>query len=518
MIKIMIPRHKYWIANYPNLDPKADGTIIPDLFGAKINITPVCIDIGALKYKIANCDIRAIFAFDEIRDGVKVLTPGVDYTTDLPNGEFTIKGTPKLQPNTQYFFVLEGDWVINGADRIQFYGWDNAYAGENAFEINNAGAWTPLTNDLIFVVYGKNSMAGTEEQKVWFQYGITYAPVMLRDHADRTKIAMSFTTPNDGQSFYITKIVPGGNKNAGFPAGKKMYMTLYSDQGITQIGVKSLYCNCDYRSTANNVIRFSFPQRGDISELLVDAQGYVDDGGVNLMDNGSDILKFIVNHRLNMTDATLNLGAFAAFKAAHAEPIAIYMDREMKFNQFIEKLETTQLFKFLPQLDGKHAPLHYIAGEPGGTPHIQKEDFQSGFSCDRLLSTVKQKYQVLYGRNPTTNEYLIKEVESDIAKFFYRNEETLRISTYLKDAGDVTNLLNSYKALLEYPERWAHFPVKNYGLDQIPTEKVKLSRTRGDNTGGSFDTVLFRIMGLEKAISDGLVIFDVQLDSQTFVP
>ena len=515
MINIMIPRDKYWITDYSNLNPKADGRIIPDFFGEKKNITPVCVDTTTLRYKIANCDIRAIFSIDEIRDGVKVLVSGVDYTPDLANGEFTIKGTPKLEPNTTYYFVLEGDWAINGTDRVQFYGWDNAYAGENAFEIDGGGVWSPLTNDITFVVFGKNSMAGTEEVKVAFQYGATFAPVKLRDHADRTKIAMSFTTPDDGQSFYVTKIIPGGNKNAGFPADKEMYMILYSDQGITQIGIKSNVRPCNTVGTPNNNIKFSFPQRGDISELLVDAKGYVN-VDTSLMDNGSDILKFIVNYRLNMADTTLDLAAFAAFKAAHTEPIAIYMDREMPFNQFIEKLEGTQLFKFLPKLDGKHAPLYYIAGEPAGTPHLQEEDFLPGFSCNRILDSVKQKYQVSYNRNPTTNEYVIKEVESDIAKFFYRNEETLQILTYLKDAADATALANSYKALLEYPERWAHFLVRNYGLDQIPTEKVKLTRKRGDNSGGTFDAVLFRIMKLRKAISEAVMTFDAQLDSQTY--
>ena len=508
----MIPRHKYWIADYPNLDPNADGRIIPDFFGQKTNITPVCVDMTTLRYKLANCDIRAIFSIDEIRAGINVLVPGVDYTSDLPNGEFTIKGTPKLQPNTTYYFVLEGDWAINGTDRIQFYGWNNAYPDGNAFEIDGGGVWTPLTNDIIFVIFGKNSMAGTEETKVSFTTDATYAPVKLRDHVDRTKIAMSFKTPDDGQSFYITKIIPGGNRNAGFPGGT-VYMTIYSDQGITQVGIKSNPHT--HFSEANNNIRFNFMQRGDISEILVDAKGYVN-ADTTLMDNGADILQFIVNNRLNMADSTLDLAAFAAFKAAHTEPIAIYMDRETQFNQFIEKLEATQLFKFLPGLDGKHAPIYYAAGEPGGTPHLQEEDFLPGFSCERRLSSVKQKFQVLYGRNPKTNEYLIKEVESDIAKFFYRNEETLRISTYLKDPVDATALLNSYKALLEYPERWAHFPVRNYGLNQIPSEKVKITRARGDNSGGSFDAVLFRIMKLQKAISDGIVTFDTQLDSQTY--
>lgn len=521
MINIMIPRDKYWkdAGHYPNLDSKANGRIIPDLFGEKTNITPVCVDTTTLRYKIANCDIRAIFSIDEVRANNRVLTVIDDYTENLADGEITLKGTPKLEPNTSYYFAIEGDWVINGADWVQFYGWDAAYADGNAYEIDGGDVWSALTEDLTFVIYGKNTIGSTEEQKVWFQYDTTFAPVKLMDHADRTKIAMKFKTVNDGQSFFVTKIIVGGKKNAAFPAGKEMYMTLYSDLGITQVGIKSTARSCDFVATTNNNIRFSFPQIEAISEILVDAKGYVDDGLVNLMDNGSDILKFIINHRLNMADATLDLAAFAAFKVAHAEPIAIYMDREIQFNQFLEKLEATLLFKFLPKLrpplDGKHAPIHYVAA-PGEAPHIQEEDFLPGFSCERRLSSVKQKFQVLYGRDPTTNEYLVKEVESDIAKFFYRNEETLRISTYLKDAADATNLLNSYKALLEYPERWAHFPVRNYGLDQIPTEKAKLTRARGDNTGGSFAAVLFRIMRLEKAISDGVVTFDAQLDSQTY--
>lgn len=511
----MIPRDKYWIADYPNLDPDVDGVIIPDLFGEKTNITPVCIDTIALKYKIANCDIRAIFSIDEVRAGTRVLTSGVDYTVDLPNGEFTLNGTPLLQPSTTYYIIIEGDYAIDGVNwtavEIKAVG---DYGGGEAFSIDGGDVWTGSGGDMRFEVWGKDTLASNEELKI-NGWGASDTYFELRKAVGNTKIAQSFTTPA-GNAFYLTRIRIRAMRKWGAPGGS-IWLELHSDQVGTQMGTDSTLLDVATQlHTTGHVPRFfAWDQLGDISEILVDAKGYVN-ADTSLMDNGSDILKYVVNYRLNMADATLDLAAFAAYKAARTQEIAAYLDRETPFNQFLEKLEATQLFKFLPQLDGTHAPIHYVAGEPAGTPHLQEEDFLPGFSCERRLTTVKEKFKVLYGRDPTTNEYSIKEVESNIAKFFYRNEETLQIATYLKDAADATALANSYKALLEYPERWANFLVRNYGLDQIPTEKAKITRARGDNSGGSFDAVLFRIMKLRKAISEAVITFDAQLDSQTY--
>jgi len=515
MLDALIPKYKYNKTDYPNLEDRAVDMIIPERYGLKTNITPVCIDVAIPKYNLAKRAIKAIIAIRA--DGV-TLTVDVDYTEVLANAEFTLKTTPKLSPNTTYYFVLEGDWTINGTEYFNVYGWLNAYAGGNAFKIDGAGTWTALANDLTFVVYGKNTIDGEEERKIQFTEsdGASFAPVKLRDHTDRTKIAMSFKTPNDGQSFYITRIVPGGWKTASFPADKEMYMTIYSDQGSTQVGIKSKVYNCNFLMTNTNICPFRFPQRGVPSEILVDIEGYKN-ADESLMDNVADILEDVLVNIVGIPSGDLDSTAFAALKTARTQSINPQLDREITFNAFIEKLERGQLFKFMPTLEGKFSPRYYASGESSGTPHLRDEDFiENSFKCYRNLASVKRKYLIKYDENPTTQIYLEKEAISTIAEYIYKNKETLELETYLKDGADATQLTIDYRGLQEYPQREIGFEVSSYLFDKIPTDKVKITRTRGDNSGGTFDAVLFRILRLTKKQSTGTVVCGAVLDSQTY--
>jgi len=327
---------------------------------------------------------------------------------------------------------------------------------------------------------------------------------------------MSFKTPNDGQSFYITRIIPGGRKNVGFPADKEMYMTIYSDQGSTQVGIKSKVRYCNFVSTSNNNIRFSFPQRGVPSEILVDIEGYKNEDE-SLMDNVADILEDVLVNIVGISSGDLDSAAFTALKTARTQSINPQLDREITFNAFIEKLERGQLFKFMPTLEGKFSPRYYASGEPSGTPHLRDEDFiENSFKCYRNLASVKRKYLIKYDENPTTQIYLEKEAISTIAEYIYKNKETLELETYLKDGADATQLTIDYRGLQEYPQREIGFEVSSYLLDKIPTDKVKITRTRGDNSGGAFDAVLFRILKLTKKQSTGTVVCRAVLDAQTY--
>jgi len=86
-----IPTNKYWTSNYPNLDPAAEGHPIPIVFGQVEDITPTCIDTVNHIYKIADHELEAIVA---VRKDKTTLVEGVDYTTDLANGQFTLASDP----------------------------------------------------------------------------------------------------------------------------------------------------------------------------------------------------------------------------------------------------------------------------------------------------------------------------------------------------------------------------------------------------------------------------------------
>ncbi|GAH02164.1 unnamed protein product, partial [marine sediment metagenome] len=272
---------------------------------------------------------------------------------------------------------------------------------------------------------------------------------------DTTNYNGSYTmTRIDATNFYITHAWDGDDAT-GIVKG--------------QVGELSDALPVDsMKSTGLRWRSFFYPQRGaeegadDVAEVLVDAKGYINSDDL-YMEKGADILEFILKHRLKVDDSNINAAAFTAFAAARTQVLSIYLDSEQSFGQFVGKLEATLLFKFESNLDREIIPICYVAGEPGGTPHLKDEDLKD-FSSERVFD-VKQKIQVLYNRNPLTSEFLIKETESKIAEYFYKNKETLQVETFLWDGDDAIALAQSYSLLYEKPRHWINFTTGSAGHD-----------------------------------------------------
>jgi len=164
MFSEIIPKYKYWVADYPNLHPWFEGFPIPETYGVKSNVTPVCIDTTTLKYKLAK---RAIYSIDSVSADGFDLAITDDYEEDLTNAEFTIYGMPKLTKDTTYYFLVEGDWTVNGSDYVEIAGDSSGtYADGQKYNIDSVDSWTGFSGvDLCFRVYGKNSIEGEEELK-----------------------------------------------------------------------------------------------------------------------------------------------------------------------------------------------------------------------------------------------------------------------------------------------------------------------------------------------------------------
>jgi hypothetical protein len=97
---ISIPPDHYDATTYPNINPDAVGVPIPILFGEKTNISPVCIDTTAYKYKVSathfnsGADVFELESIDAVYlRGLALSTPA-DYTKDLHNGELTLTFNP----------------------------------------------------------------------------------------------------------------------------------------------------------------------------------------------------------------------------------------------------------------------------------------------------------------------------------------------------------------------------------------------------------------------------------------
>jgi len=525
MFKINIPRKKYWVSDYANLENGAEGAVIPLAWGDIHEITPVCIDTAAGKWKLM---LREIKAIDAVRADKDSLVSGADFTPDLVNAEFTLPMTPFLAPNTTYYFVIEADYAIDGVNYIGFSQANDFYADGQRFNINGAGVWDGTTGkDLFFEVFGKASMDSAEYKAVenWSYPtwpGDWNRGAYLKQAAANTRIAQSFKTGSEG--FYITKIRLNYWKY-GAPTGNIMLSILSAyNPAEVQLGSKSQATAI----SAEEDMRPAWKQRAEVSELRVDIEGRKTGGGSS-MTNVADILEDVLTSTredggLEIPAGDLDAAAFAALKLARTELLAIYLNSEITFGEFVAKLEAGQLFKFLVGLDGKYTVKYYASGEPTGTPHLRDEDFIS-FKMSRDWQSVVQKVQVKFGQNPSTQEWQVREESSNIALWLYKKENTLVVETYHSVAANATQLAKDYlgtdlsstrRQHLQYPPRYLEAEVSSaYGLDQIPADKIKVTRARADYTGGSMSAVLFRILSLEKRANGTCKIFAV-LDSQTY--
>lgn len=201
MMKSTIPKTRFTTAVYANLDPAAEGMVIPLPYGVIKNIKPICINTSTGTWKLAD---RAIHAITAIREAGVTLDPGSEYTEDLALAEFTIGTTPVLAGNTTYFFVLESDYT---EDDTNYLGYaqqtDGAiYANGTCYFINAAGAWSDQSTDIQFRIYVKDTLDGSEYVLVdnWvFGPGWNYQAYLRKAAAGtQRRLAQSFLTPAGG--------------------------------------------------------------------------------------------------------------------------------------------------------------------------------------------------------------------------------------------------------------------------------------------------------------------------------
>ena len=518
---IKIPRYRYSLADYPNMDPSAEGQVIPERYGTLYNLVPICIDLNAGKWKLNRREIHAITA---VREAGQTLISGSEYTSDLANAEFTIGVTPVLQPSTVYYFVLESDFAIDGANYLGF-GWGTdggVYTGGTCYFINGAGAWADQSKDIQFRVYVKDALDGSEyilvDNWVWKAWNYN---AYLRKTAAETRLAQSFTTPNGGP-WFLSRIQVEAKATGTPSAARTTLMSILSaySPAEVQIGVKS-YRMENYTGVAD---RAYFPQRGAATDLSVDIEG-IETGGGALMTNVADIVEDIQTEILEGDAAGLNAADLAALAAARTETLALNLDTEIDFESIINKLESGQLWKYIPLLDGTIGLKFAAAGEPAGTPHYRDEHFKS-FKMRRKWSAIYERVKVKYAQDGGSGEFLVKEAEAVSAKYFYRNMRTLEVETFLTDGADALLLAQDYlgtsttgsrKQYLSAPTVEVEFELMaGFGWELIPSMKVKLTRERAMSASGALDAVLFYVMDVQKDSGSGMVKVTAILDAMTY--
>lgn len=524
MINENIARYKYWVADYPNLEDRAIGMVIPEVWGAKDGVTPVCVDTENLVYKMAR---RPIATVREVRADGAVLVENVDYVVRLEHDDgdpsprndpkydatIVLTGSPLLIKNTTYWFIIEADYTTSGTNCNRINANGNArYANGQANWIDNTGAWSDAGGDIIFQIWGKESLDSTAETLYveYFDWD-DYTYWKLKESNAHFKIAQSFLTP--GTDFYPTKIVVYMDY-IGTPSGTSTKLRAYfMNNAVPKVQVGSQSPDKEYNEMTGV---WNFTPRGTPSQLLVDIDGYNKN---DFLSNVSLITQDIISNCLGWTfSATdFNITDFGNLETERIAPAVLYIDGEMTFGQAMQKLGAGHLFQFIPQMDGKYTVRFYSSADPNTVPHYFDEDF-SEFKMERSWTSIFKTVKIQYDEDPSKPEPLVVEASSSQAENEYRCRESLTVDTALSVPSDALECAVNYLAMFSTPLLIVNCTiVGSQGFDLIPGDKIKITRSRAAYTGGALSGVKFRIMSISKNIAEGKTTISAVLDSQTIV-
>ncbi len=495
MIRVTLPRRRFGTTDYPNLDPDATGRVIPVGYGTLVGIPATEIDTTTDRFKILD---QAISELTAIRSATKSpLVKDLDYTEALSTAEFTLLKPVYLVPTSTYYVAIDADYPESGTNYVSLQRNSNNYADGTSYTIDSSEAWTPDVDDydLLFTVYGKQSASAAEEV-IATNTTSDVADVGLKDAEARTRIGFSFMP---SVTAYMTRVVVYITKH-GTTTGYGLRATLYSDTAGTQLDQDG---NRVLISSGVSSLNLTRPERNsdEVLECDVKAPG-------TEMNQAADILEDVIATVLGKSAAILDATELANLATHKTEVLRVFLSDQIEFRDFLAKLEAGQLWKFVP-LPGD-SPLYGTVvpetGEPANLLTLRDHDFLS-FRMEYDVKNLKQKQIVFYGQDPADAEdYPSVEVSSDVAKFFYMNEESQSTETFLSAKAAAETRAAAGLARYEVPIIRAIFEVHAKGVELVPwRDKVKLYRTRAPYTGGTLNGVLFRIVKLIKKPATGVV-------------
>jgi hypothetical protein len=369
--------------------------------------------------------------------------------------------------------------------------------------VNGVAVWWKLP----FRLYGKSDMNREDELLIDTWSGSWEGwnrECKLRQSSTNIKIGQRFKIEDSG-IWYLTKIIICDVVREGNLPENRITRLEILDENKNMIGVKSFRLE-DYTPEDGDAI-FVFPQRSEISDFRCDFQSVKKPDG-NLIENVADIIEDCYVNILGGTRNALDEDALNELRLSRTENLSVYINEEITLMEFLERLEISQRFKFLPDLGQVFTVIvsKPSLAWPDNVPHFRDEDIvKESFKCYKLWRGVYHKFKVKYNRNLLTSEYNIIEKIENIPKALYRNERTLEIETYFKLQRDAEACADAYGTSLRQPLLIVEFQIKGgKGFNLIPWQPIYISRKRGISETGKFEKKAFRILEVQKNPLEGI--------------
>lgn len=489
MKRTSIPRRRYGTDDYPLMEESAIGRVIPVGYGTYTALLPTQINTYTRRYKVMDQAIVSLVIRDS--ETSEELAEGTDYYEFLATAEFRLSLNCRLVEGETYYFAINADYTINGTNYIQIGQNYDQYVDGVSYTINGSAAWAPTINALRFQIWGRPA-AGEAESSIASNTvdDEETGPLNLRDTTSSTRVGQAFIP---SESYLLSKIHFYGISQTVTPPTGNIWVTVYEAiNSEVEIGIPSEEKTVAQISVGEIEMAFVGGDE-DPPELECDIVTHSP-----AIDQVADILPDVIENILGKNPAILDATELANLATDRTEPLEVFFNEEIEFGDFVGKLEAGQIWKLVPLQDATYGTVVYEAGEPGNTPHFRDYDFLS-FRMEWNIEALRQTFNVFYAEDPIIGDYSAVQKASDVARFFYMNEQSMDVETYLRDLADADALAEAYRALYEVPILTVTFEVHGWALDLLPgRDKVKLTRERAAYAGGSLAGVLFRIVKLVK--------------------
>ena len=254
--------------------------------------------------------------------------------------------------------------------------------------------------------------------------------------------------------------------------------------------------------------RFTLTENPENAHITCDAHGKkcdLEDG--TFSDLVADILYDILINYNSLGIENLDLEYFLDLKNARTQELGLYVHSEINVWEIIRKMQATSLFHFIPLLNGLFSPRRFSSNSEG-VPELFDYDYDSfGFNYE---SPVFKSVRIKYDQDPTTGKYKTLLRTKAEAGYQYKEEDTQTIETYNTDSAEAQTLADWYLDYLQQPAKKLTAKTSIIGFGWIPSDVLKISRTRKDDLGDDIivaDEEIYSALTLVKSLSDTRVGF-----------
>ena len=287
---------------------------------------------------------------------------------------------------------------------------------------------------------------------------------------------------------------------------KKSAKFSYHDDRSKSIGVVSLNGaekteDSDYYVDLQRS-RIVFDASLEVTEddiILVSFIGQVNSAD-EVIENGADIFKHILNNEANILTAELNTDWIYETKYANTKSLSVPLYKDTSFVDIIKDIEHSTEAYVLQDGEGRIGLRPQQTTVPSRAKDIW--NFQSkGHGHNKSLDSLYWKVKVYYNENPQTQEWSIKEAQNDEMDWKYGVKKELPIYVYFQSSVNAQDLATNILSLLNKTYIKDTLPMILF--DVYPGDLVPFSRDRFYDSSGGASEVSLRILEIEKNLQMG---------------